>query len=114
MKAREANPLFHELPDDLEMIALDNRMSAAAIHEENERVSPGKRLGVFGPAVEVDRGNHPGNLVEAFFQKQDPGIEFVFTRSMAGSPGNEDDFFPGPALRRGRRWVEGAGKEAEA
>ena len=113
MHAQESDALAHQVADDFQMIVLNDRMPAAAIHEEQNRVSAVERVGVLWPAVQIKRGFHARHVLQASVKQLHAGVEFVFARAVARPAGNQNDFLvrgarvDAPAKRRRQQGQEG-------
>ena len=104
MQAGEADALVHELLKLGQVIALDHRMAAAAVHEEDQGLGAVEDRLVLRPAAGDHDGLDAGHLGQALAQQLAAGVELVVAGSVAGMAGDQDDL--------GR--VGGAGRDGES
>src|SRR6185503_20312124 len=78
-------------------------MPAAAVAVDEHRSGTIERGRIFGPAIGVNYGADPVNLVEALFQEQATSPEFVLAGTMADGSRNEHNLFLSSAGRGGER-----------
>ena len=72
------------------MVALDHRMAAAAVHEEDDDLPVEDRLVLGQPPVDEHRLD-AGDLCQALGQQLAAGVELVFAGAVAGPAGDQDD-----------------------
>ena len=87
----EADALVDQLLHDVAVLLLDDRMAAAAVHVEDDRLGALEGLGVLRPAVAGHDGEDAGRLLEHLHEDGAAGEELVFARAVALAAGDEDD-----------------------
>ena len=101
VQTRQADALVHEFLKLGQVITLDHRMAAAAIHEEDQGLGPVEDRFVLRPAAGDHHGLDAGHLGQALAEQLAAGVELMFAGSVTGMAGDQDD------LRR----VGGAGRD---
>ena len=96
MQIDEADALIHQLLHDVAVLLLDNRMTAAAVHVEDDGFGALEGLGVLRPAVARHHREDARCLLEHLHEQGAAGEEFMLAGSVALVSGDEDN------LRLGR------------
>ena len=105
VKADQPDPLLHQLPDCLEAVVLEERVSAATVAINNNSRRAGKSSSrILRPAVAIYLRGYPGKAIQAGFQQQTTSAMFMLARSMAWRTSEEHDLcVPGGGSQRGRQ-----------
>src|SRR5208283_2973108 len=91
VQARQADTLVHELLELGQVIALDHRMAAAAIHEEDQGLGAVEDRFVLRPAAGDHHGLDAGHLGQALAEQLAAGVELMFAGLVTGMAGDQDD-----------------------
>ena len=86
----------------------NSRMPGAAIAIKQDGVRSLQRGVIRGPAIGVRLDLDAREVCQAFLEELHAGVVFVFARGVAGTPGDENDFFIRAA--RGEQASDGCGE----
>ncbi len=96
------------------MIALDDRVAAAAVHEEDDGPCAVEHGLVLRPTPGDEHRVDARDLLEGLDEQLAPGVELVVARAVAGTAGDDDDLGILGPRGNGQAGDEGEGGEGDS
>src|SRR5271170_2349568 len=91
MQVDEADALIDQLLHYFLMFLLEDRMTVATVHVEDDRFGAIEDLFILRPAIASHDGSDTGRFFEQIHEDGTAGEEFVFAGTVAGMAGDDDD-----------------------